>query len=72
MWARTSFTGNKEDYRHFADAVLKHALKRGYTPRIWGSLSTKPGKNPRGEQGRSNEPLEYRMDEGLGGREPGL
>ena len=40
------FYGNKEDYRHFADAVLKHALKRGYTPRIWGSLSTKPGKTP--------------------------
>lgn len=38
------FYGEKEDYRHFADAVLKHALKRGYTPRIWGSLSTKPGK----------------------------
>lgn len=40
------FYGDKEDYRHFADAVLKHALKRGYTPRIWGSLSTKPGKTP--------------------------
>lgn len=38
------FYGEKEDYRHFADALLKHALKRGYTPRIWGSLSTKPGK----------------------------
>lgn len=47
------FYGNKEDYRHFADAVLKHALKRGYTPRIWGSLSTSPAKTPRGEQGRS-------------------
>lgn len=40
------FYGEKEDYRHFADSVLKHALKRGYTPRIWGSLSTKPGKTP--------------------------
>lgn len=40
------FYGDKEDYRHFADSVLKHALKRGYTPRIWGSLSTKPGKTP--------------------------
>lgn len=40
------FYGDKEDYRHFADAVLKHALKRGYTPRIWGSLSMKPGKTP--------------------------
>lgn len=40
------FYGDKEDYRHFADFVLKHALKRGYTPRIWGSLTMKPGKTP--------------------------
>ena len=40
------FYGDKEDYRHFADGVLSHALKRGYTPRIWGSLSAKPGKTP--------------------------
>ncbi len=40
------FYGDKEDYRHFADAVLKHALKRGYTPRIWGSLSAKRGSTP--------------------------
>lgn len=40
------FYGDKEDYRHFANAVLSHALKRGYTPRIWGSLSAKPGKTP--------------------------
>lgn len=40
------FYGEKEDYRQFADAVLKHALKRGFTPRIWGSLSSKPGKTP--------------------------
>ncbi len=40
------FYGDKEDYRHFADGILKHALKRGHTPRIWGSLSTKPGKTP--------------------------
>lgn len=40
------FYGEKEDYRHFADSILKHALSRGYTPRIWGSLSTKPGKTP--------------------------
>ena len=45
------FYGNKEDYRHFADSVLKHALKRGYTPRIWGSLSTKPGKTPVASKG---------------------
>ncbi|MEG2237116.1 MAG: family 20 glycosylhydrolase [Akkermansia sp.] len=40
------FYGDKEHYRQYADAILKHALKRGYTPRIWGSLSSKPGKTP--------------------------
>lgn len=45
------FFGDKEDYRHFADAVLKHALKRGYTPRIWGSLSTKRGNTPVASEG---------------------
>lgn len=40
------FYGDKEDYRQFADSILKHVLKRGHTPRIWGSLSTKPGKTP--------------------------
>ena len=45
------FYGEKEDYRHFADFVLKHVLKRHYTPRIWGSLSTKPGKTPVASKG---------------------
>lgn len=45
------FYGDKEDYRHFADAVLRHTQKRGYTPRIWGSLSTKPGKTPVASKG---------------------
>ncbi len=40
------FFGDKEDYRAFADGILRHALKRGYTPRIWGSLHAKPGKTP--------------------------
>lgn len=40
------FYGDKEDYRQFADGLLQHALQRGHTPRIWGSLSAKPGKTP--------------------------
>lgn len=40
------FFGEKEDYRQYADGILKHVLRRGYTPRIWGSLSSKPGKTP--------------------------
>ncbi len=40
------FFGDKEDYRAYADGILRHVLKRGYTPRIWGSLHAKPGKTP--------------------------
>ena len=40
------FFGEKEDYRKFADGLMRHVLDRGYTPRIWGSLSSKPGKTP--------------------------
>lgn len=40
------FYGDAEAYRGYADGILKHVLKRGYTPRIWGSLTHKPGKTP--------------------------
>ena len=40
------FFGAAEDYRKFADGLLKHVKSRGYTPRIWGSLNTKKGKTP--------------------------
>ncbi len=40
------FFGETEAYRGFADALLKHTLERGYTPRIWGGLSRNPGKTP--------------------------
>ncbi len=40
------FFGDKEDYRAYADGILRHMLKRGYTPRIWGSLHAKQGKTP--------------------------
>lgn len=38
------YYGNAEDYRAFASAMLKYIKKRGYTPRLWGSFSQKPGK----------------------------
>lgn len=40
------FFGAAEDYRRFADGLLRHILKRKHTPRIWGSLKAKPGKTP--------------------------
>ena len=40
------FKGDSEDYRKFTDAVLKHIQGRGYTPRLWGSLSIKKGNTP--------------------------
>jgi len=40
------FYGAAEDYRKFTDGLLRHIVKRGYTPRVWGSLRTKPGKTP--------------------------
>ncbi len=40
------FFGAKEDYRAYADGILRHVLSRGYTPRIWGSLHAKKGNTP--------------------------
>lgn len=40
------FFGEAEHYRAFADGLLKHVLSRGYTPRIWGSLTIKKGNTP--------------------------
>ena len=40
------FFGTAEEYRKYTNGILSHVLKRGYTPRVWGSLSAKPGKTP--------------------------
>lgn len=40
------YYGNSEDYRAYADAMLKYMKSRGRTPRIWGSLSHKTGNTP--------------------------
>lgn len=40
------FYGQAEDYRRFTDGILRHVISRGYQPRVWGSLSKKPGKTP--------------------------
>lgn len=40
------FYGEAEVYRKYTDALLRHVMDRGYTPRVWGSLSSKPGKTP--------------------------
>lgn len=38
------FYGDAEAYRKYSDGLLKFVKSRGYTPRIWGSLTHKPGK----------------------------
>lgn len=40
------FYGEAEDYRKYTDGLLRHVIERGYTPRVWGSLSSKPGTTP--------------------------
>lgn len=40
------FYGDAEAYRKYSDGLLKFVKSRGYTPRIWGSLTHKPGKTP--------------------------
>ena len=40
------FYGEAEDYRRYMDGLLNIVISRGYTPRVWGSLSSKPGKTP--------------------------
>lgn len=40
------FYGDKEDYRHFADGVLSHALKRGYTPASGAASAPSPARPP--------------------------
>ena len=40
------FYGEAEDYRRYMDGLLNIVLSRGYTPRVWGSLSSKPGNTP--------------------------
>ena len=40
------FYGNAEQYRGYADDILKFVLDKGVTPRIWGSLSAKRGNTP--------------------------
>lgn len=40
------FYGNAEQYRKYADTMLKYVLDKGITPRIWGSLTSKSGSTP--------------------------
>ncbi len=40
------YYGNAEDYRAFADAMIKYVKSRGRTPRLWGSFSLKRGQTP--------------------------
>lgn len=40
------FYGNAEQYRAYADTMLKYVMDKGITPRIWGSLTSKSGSTP--------------------------
>ncbi len=40
------FYGDAEDYRKYTDGLLRYIQSRHHTPRVWGSLSSKPGKTP--------------------------
>ncbi len=40
------FYGDAEAYRKYTDGLLKYVKSRGFTPRVWGSLTHKPGKTP--------------------------
>ncbi len=40
------FYGTTESYRQYTDAILKYVKKRGYQPRVWGSLNYKQGPTP--------------------------
>ncbi|PRZ01795.1 hexosaminidase [Marinilabilia salmonicolor] len=40
------YYGEAEDYRWFANELLTYVKERGFTPRLWGSLTAKPGQTP--------------------------
>lgn len=40
------YYGNAEDYRAFADDMLRYIKSKGFTPRLWGSLTAKKGQTP--------------------------
>lgn len=40
------FHGDAEHYRAYTDGLLKMVQRKGYTPRVWGSLNTKKGVTP--------------------------
>lgn len=40
------YYGDSEDFRAFADELLKYIRSKGFTPRYWGNLDHKRGKTP--------------------------
>ncbi len=45
------YYGDNESYRRFIDALCKHLLAKGKTPRLWCSFRRKPGKTPVSSKG---------------------
>ena len=40
------YYGSRESYRRYVNDLIKYIKGKGYTPRIWGSLSAKRGNTP--------------------------
>ena len=40
------YYGNNENYRRYVNDLITYIKGKGYTPRIWGSLSRKSGQTP--------------------------
>ena len=40
------YYGNRESYRRYVNDLIQYIKSKGYTPRIWGSLSAKRGHTP--------------------------
>ncbi|WP_067192104.1 beta-N-acetylglucosaminidase domain-containing protein, partial [Streptococcus sp. DD10] len=40
------YYGSRESYRRYVNDLIQYIKSKGYTPRIWGSLSAKRGKTP--------------------------
>ena len=40
------YYGSRESYRRYVNDMIQYIKGKGYTPRIWGSLSAKPGTTP--------------------------
>ena len=55
------YYGNNENYRRYVNDLITSIKGKGYTPRIWGSLSRKSGQTPVDFEGCRGGYLESRL-----------